>query len=322
MKLTLFSQQEFSTLILPEKIAGRYWVRGKNTSGKMTDIIAVEAVRPTDNSTSPHWIIKSNRRFKLIDGNHNVMQGVVVAPNELYKVNSADGKIKFALGAELLSDDCKSYSGYEIISRPTALKIGRDFHNDISYSSNLVSSTHTALEISSDSIVVHDMGSANGTYVNGKAVTKKTLSVGDTIYIMGLQIIVANNYLFINNPDGNVTIKSSGLKKYHVAPAKENTADLDVEDEFEDVPDDFYYRAPRFKLGVETFELKLDAPPASQINEEVPLLMQIGPSMTMGLAALTMGGFALSNALGDEGNLARAMPQLVMSLSMLLGTLL
>jgi len=322
MKLTLFSQQEFSTLILPRKIAGRYWVRGKNEFGKATDIVAVEAVRPTESNPSPHWIIKSNRRFKLIDNNHNAIQGIIVSPNELYRVNSFDGKIKFALQAEPLSDDRKSYDGYEIISRPTILKIGRDFHNDISYSNKLVSSTHAELEISSNSITVRDLGSANGTYVNGKAISQKTLSVGDTIYIMGLQIIVVNNYLFLNNPDGNVTIKSSGLKDYNVTPAKEKTADPDAEDEFEDIPDDFYYRAPRFKLGVETFELKLDAPPTSQVNEEVPLLMQIGPSMTMGMAAIAMGAFALSRALGPDGNLIAALPQLVMSISMLLGTLM
>ncbi|MDR0272787.1 MAG: hypothetical protein LBI27_05680 [Clostridiales bacterium] len=70
MKLTLLSQQEpkeLNSLVLPEKLAGHYWVRGKNSMGKMTDIVAVEAERSVESGGVMQWILKSNRRFKIMD---------------------------------------------------------------------------------------------------------------------------------------------------------------------------------------------------------------------------------------------------------------
>ena len=65
MKLTLLSQQTFNSIVLPEKYAGRYWVRGKNAAEKMTDIVAAEALRSTESGGASQWILKSNRRFKI-----------------------------------------------------------------------------------------------------------------------------------------------------------------------------------------------------------------------------------------------------------------
>ena len=41
MKLTLLSHKEISTLYLPEKCAGRYWIRSRNDDGKQIDVISV-----------------------------------------------------------------------------------------------------------------------------------------------------------------------------------------------------------------------------------------------------------------------------------------
>ena len=67
MKLTLFLHKEFNSMVLPDKYAGQYWIRGKNTAGKMTDIVVVEALRSTESGEASQWILRSNRRFKIID---------------------------------------------------------------------------------------------------------------------------------------------------------------------------------------------------------------------------------------------------------------
>ena len=53
----------------------------------------------------------------------------------------------------------------------------------------------------------------------------------------------------------------------------------------------------------------------------MPLIMLIGPSMTMGMASIATGAFAVTNAIG-RGDISSAIPSIVMSLSMLLGTLM
>jgi S-DNA-T family DNA segregation ATPase FtsK/SpoIIIE len=322
MKLTLLSQIEYNGFALPEKLAGQYWVRGKGISGKMTDIVSVEALRAVESGGVSGWILKSNRRFKIFDKNNSEMQSIPLNPLENYRIQSADGKLKYVLYTEPLSDDRKRYSGYELTGTQAKLKIGRNEDNNIVFSNNFVSGNHAELSISQDSITIRDLGSVNNTYVNGQAVKQTQLNVGDVIYVMGLQIVVTGRYIFLNNPDGKVKVRSDELREY-TAPveSKATTNNADADDDYEDVPDDYYYRAPRFKHDVDIFELKVDGPPANQNNDEVPMIMLIGPSMTMGMAAVATGSFAVINAVG-RGDLMSAIPAIVMSLSMLLGTLM
>ena len=322
MKLTLLSQQEFSSIVLPDKHVGRYWVRGKNALGKMTDIVAVEAFRSVESNSASQWILKSNRRFKIIDKSNTVVQTTVLNHLELYKIQSnEDDGLDFVLYTEPLTDDRKRFSAYELASTQVVLTIGRDGGNNIAYSNNFVSANHAELTISQNGITVKDLGSVNNTYVDGKAIKQKTLSTGDVIYIMGLQIVATNRHIFLNNPDGNVKIKSRDLREYHAQTTSSPGIDIEIDDDYEDIPDDYYFRAPRFKHDVDTFELKLDAPPANQNNDEVPMIMLIGPSMTMGMASIATGAFAITSAIG-RGDIASAIPSIVMSLSMLLGTLM
>lgn len=297
-------------------------MRGKNASGKMADIVAVEALRSPGSGGAQQWVIKSNRRFKIVDKNNNIIQNTPLNPLELHRIQSMDGKLKYVLYTEPLSDDRKQYIGYELVGERVRLKIGREANNSIVYANDFASSNHAELIISPNGIQIHDLGSVNNTYVNGRAVKQETLSIGDVIYIMGLQIVVTNKHIFLNNPDGNVKVESQELREYHAPQSESNiTHDTEYEEEFEDIPDDFYYRAPRFKHDVDTFELKMDAPPSNQNSDEVPMIMLIGPSMTMGMASISMGAFAVINAVG-RGDITAAIPSIVMSLSMLLGTLM
>jgi S-DNA-T family DNA segregation ATPase FtsK/SpoIIIE len=324
MKLTLLSQQEYSSLVLPEKCVGRYWLRGKSTSEKTSDIVVVEALRSTESGGDLQWMLKSNRRFKVFDKSNNALQSVALHPLELYRIQSADGSLEFVLHTEPLSDDRKHYIGYELVNLPVTLTIGRESDNGIVYANNFVSGNHAVLTIAPSGMTVRDLGSTNNTYVNGKAIRiqQQQLSIGDVIYILGLQIVVTNRFIFLNNPDGNVRVQSRKLRIYHIPAIKTAATDADVDDDdYEDVQDDYYYRAPRFKYDVETFDLKIDAPPSNQNNDEVPMIMLIGPSLTMGMASAASGLFAVTNAMA-RGDVMSAIPSIVMCLSMLLGTLM
>ena len=321
MKLTLLSHEEFSSIVLPEKYAGHYWVRGRTDSGKMTEIVAVEALRSTEPGGGSQWILKSNRHFKLLDKSNAVVPSMVLNPHELYRIQSTDGNVEYVVYTEPLSDDRKRYCGYERRNEHITLSIGRNADSSIFYSNNFTSGNHAVLTVSQHAITVRDLESTNKTYVNGKAIQHAQLNIGDVIYIMGLQIVVTNHVLFINNPDGNVKVQSDDLREYIVKSGKGLSTDHDLESEFIDVPEDYYYRAPRFKHDVDVFDLKLDAPPANQNNDEMPMIMLIGPSMTMGMASAASGVFAVTTAI-ERGDIRSAIPSIVMCGSMLLGTLM
>ena len=318
MKLTLLSRQELSSLILPEKIGGQYTVRGKNNFGKMSDIVTAEAIRHTETGDASQWILKSNRRYKIFDGTGNALQNTPLNPHELHRIQSADGNQKFVLYTEPYTIDRKVYTGYELTRQQVRIKIGRNPDLDIVYSNAFVSGIHAEILISPGSLSVQDMGSANKTYVNGKAVMHQSLNIGDVVYILGLQIIVLSRYIFFNNPDGNVHVKCPDLRRMQRSMPN---LSVDDDDDFEDVADDYFFRPPRFKSDVDTFELKLDSPPSTQSGDDLPMIMLIGPSMTMGMASVATGVFAVTNAMA-RGDITAAIPSIVMSISMMLGTLM
>ncbi len=321
MKVTLLSQKEFHSIVLPKKCAGCYWIRGRDRTGKLAEIVSVEAVREFESEQNSHWVLKSNRRFKVMDDSGHAMQSVAVSPLKLYRVESADQSLKFVLYTEPLSEDRKRYSAYEFTGKQVKLTIGRSRDNHIVYTNEFVSRHHAELTISNGAISVRDLVSNNHTYVNGKAVRQAQLNNGDVIYVMGLQIVVTSRYLFLNHPDGNVSIQSGDLREYH-APVFPSPEDAEHSEEEEDnLAVDYYYRAPRFKHDVETYELKLDAPPSNQNKDEMPMIMLIGPSMTMGMASIATGLYSVTTAL-SRGDITSAIPSIVMSLSMLLGTLM
>ena len=318
MKLNLLSRQELTSFTLPKKLAGQYFIRGKNDAGKMTNIVAVEANRPEEIDGALFWTLKSNRRYKIVDKNNNAVLSVNLNSHELHRIQSADGSQKFVLYTEPTSSDRRQYTGYEITKQQIKLRIGRGSDNHIVYSNSFVSGSHAELTISQGRISIRDLGSTNNTYVNGQAVVQEDLSNGDVVYILGFQIIVFSCYIFINNPDENVELRTGDLRKLRTTTSGTST---DEEHDYEDAPDDYFFRSPRFKTDVDTFELKIDAPPTIQNPDEVPMIMLIGPSMTMGMAAIAMGSFAVINAI-DRGDITAAIPAIVMSISMLLGTMM
>lgn len=61
--------------------------------------------------------------------------------------------------------------------------IGRDAGSDVQVVSQLVSRRHAKLTVSAEDGVIEDLGSSNGTLVNGKTVSRQKLRDGDEIKI-------------------------------------------------------------------------------------------------------------------------------------------
>lgn len=320
MKLTLFSPTSFTTVTLPRKCAGQYWMYDNRALGNSVNIIAVDGIRPTASNPVGEWVLKSNACFQVIDRHHEIIPSITLEPMNIYRIQSPDGRSKYLLYTEPLSSDRKEYQAYHITVSKLALDIGRDPSCAIQYANSYIGKNHATLLISNGEFMITDNNSLNGTFVNGRAVQQAVLKYGDVIYMMGMQIIVTKRFLYINNPDNKVNIHTTHLQEYHAPPFHVESGSTDSNTDPLDF-DDYYYRAPRFKHDVEPFELKLDPPPAGQSADTTPMIMSIGPSITMGMASATTAAYSVVNAL-SSGNVSSAIPSLVMSLGMLSGTLL
>jgi len=69
-----------------------------------------------------------------------------------------------------------------------ALSIGRASDNDLPLADNSVSSHHARIFTYLESSYIEDLGSTNGTYLNGKRIQKHTLHVGDVIKLGKLEL--------------------------------------------------------------------------------------------------------------------------------------
>lgn len=311
MLVTLLSENELHTLSLPVKVKGQYWITDKDESGNYYNLLEIEAV-------NGEWRLKSNNTACICSPDGGSAYKYQILRNyDIYQIALLKtGKVAL-ICIEPDTLDRKKYSKFFLKNNNARIVIGRENNSDIWYSYASVSSYHATLIYENSEWKIEDNSSTNGTYVNGrKLVGIQKLNYGDVVYIVGLKIIVFNGFIALNNPDGKVMI-NNGLFSLQNYPAVTNISEEDIELE----PIDYYYRTPRFKRDIQKKEIKVDAPPASFIREEMPISLVIGPSMTMGLASLVTAGYSIYNAV-NNGNIMSAIPSISMSVGMLLGTIL
>jgi len=61
--------------------------------------------------------------------------------------------------------------------------LGRDGHSDLELDDEFASSRHARIDPRADGVWIEDLGSTNGTFVNGERVTAERLSPGDVLRV-------------------------------------------------------------------------------------------------------------------------------------------
>ncbi|TCN24100.1 type VII secretion protein EssC [Mesobacillus foraminis] len=313
MILTLFDQDKAFNLVLPDRVTGRYVLSTEDQDNNPLEMMAVEA-------ENEQWHLKSNKTAFLKNDQNERVSRVRLEPFKTYTIHR-DGHSHALLYVEPPTSGRNEYTKHTAVSN--SIKIGRSKESQICFSNKLVSSSHCVIEYTPNGgAVIRDQNSSNGTYVNGDRIKEKKLNVGDVIFIMGLKIVFNGRLLSLNNPHGSVFLDRNSLHPYiaekPVIQEEEELDDFHVEEEAEGL----FYRSPRFKRDINTAVIKIDPPPQQPSLEETPLMLMLGPSITMGMASMFTGLITLQNVMNKDGDIMMAMPTLVMSISMLIGTVL
>src|SRR6476619_8657154 len=85
------------------------------------------------------------------------------------------------MGKLVVSLDNVVIKEFQITKERTTL--GRRPYNDIVIDNLAVSGEHAVLTAAQSDVVIEDLNSTNGTYINGKAVKKQLLTHNDTVEI-------------------------------------------------------------------------------------------------------------------------------------------
>lgn len=309
MIVALISKKRMYTISLPQKTSGQYWISDIDENGCTRRLTDVEGIQG-------QWFIHKSPLLSLFD-DEGKEADTIALKNESRVINAVrrtDGA-KLQLYVEPDSDGCQIYKKY-CVKNDVRINIGRASDNQIVFNNKYASAHHACLIFKDGAWSVTDTQSSNGIFVNERRISASALKSGDIIYIMGLKIVVGAGFFAVNSPEG-VTVSPEGASEMDIQepdPSANNANELPEGERF--------YRSPRIYRSVVRGDIHVDAPPQLQKPEETPLALLLGPALTMGMTAVVMGGVAIINLLNEETELASALPTIIMSFSMLCGTLL
>ncbi|MCL1791565.1 MAG: FHA domain-containing protein, partial [Peptococcaceae bacterium] len=315
MIATLLHREGIHTTHLPEKTHGQHWLHTSPQPSEATRAISIEGIESDREGEDGYWLITTNQDADILDNNGNTIESCALQPFTMYPLRLRKTGAKALLYIEPATLGRQQYRKYRAADN-AIVSIGRHEGNTIVINSPYVSEYHARIDTSVNSWSIISDG-INGTCVNGKRVKEKALRTGDSIAILaGCKIIVAGNIIAINNPDGKVRVKTDLLK-----PIEETRPKPSSDDDANNTSITLFSRSPRFEQEFKPPTFKIEAPPPNQLGEQTPIMMTLGPALTMGLASSTMLIFAVVNGM-SRGNLTSAIPMIAMSVSMLCGVVL
>lgn len=228
MLVTLLTEEWISSLLLPDKIKGRYWIKNWE-NGKQ--LIAIEG-------SHGRWRLDSNEEVQILDDTGRNMISTKLQPCNLYSIKEIETNTMIHIFVEPVTEDWKRYIRYTI-NGENDIYIGRSERNSISIRNIAVSVIHARLLKRGDKWITYDHCSRNGIYVNNRRVHGEyLLKPGDMVYIMGFRIIVGEEFLAMNNPEHSVR-----LDKRIIFPFKRRN--LTQNGEKSKLEPDYYYRSQR-----------------------------------------------------------------------------
>lgn len=312
MIIRLIKRTKIYNFHLPTTVEGNYWITDLDNSGNVRNLINVEE----DNG---YWRLNSNFETKIVVNNKE-LDSVLLKEYSLYflKISSENDYILLYCSPSVdpAISRLKVPDNAQII-------IGNGSNCHINYNYPLVSKNQACLTYQNSKWYIQDLGSKYGTYVNNELITKKALYHGDIIFIMGLKIIVLGDTIIFNNIGNLVSAASNYFSPSTPIVQSIINDDNLLEENVEFFKEeDYFFRSPRFKAGIEEVEITIDAPPARQQEDDTPLIFVLGPMLSMGMTSLLTGYNALSGIMGGTQTVKASLPTLITCFAMLLAMVL
>ena len=307
MRLNIIKNNYIKNVILPDEPNGSYWINSFDINGNKRNLILVEA-------ENNKWKLVSNNNVYYVE--NNVMNPYAFLEiGSYYQIKNELDKDTFII---YCSPVVEKYNCYEINSYITnGISIGKSDNNFIKFIN--VDDVACYLKTINDKLILINNNSNYGVYLNNSRVfSSSEVKIGDIIFINGLRIIVSssaaglnNIVLYVNNVDNNdisVGAMPLGIVNSIAGDYTEDNSDnlYDVYDE-----NDYFYKKPRVVPKLDTLNIRVDDPPAKQDGKESPLLLTIGPMITMSMSSLMMGYNTLSGVTNGTTTMEKATPSLI-----------
>lgn len=314
MKIFILDKFKITKFSLPEKIEDSFLIPYKSYNNPNENLITVEAI-------DENWRIKSNGNVNIMDG--TTMLDKVILENYSYYTLKILGQQEIVTLFALPSKNEESYKLE--FKNLKSITIGSSSNTNISYRNNLTGEVHAEIKfVNNDWYIAGSSNDSYRTYINGERILTAKLNVGDVIFINGLRIIWMNSFIKINNPKQMVSVK--GLNTYEELEVVDNTKYTPVKDDEVSVDlykeDEYFYHIPRIRSVLENEEVIIDPPPGSENQEELPLILTLGSSLTMAATSLMSCYTVVMNLSTGKVTLLTALPSIITCAAMIIGSLI
>lgn len=317
MKIAIINAERINYLNLPNNVFGNFWITENDEFGVEQNLINIEA---RDNN----WVLISNKDCYYESDNSLVIE-VNLNNYNLYKIVNKKNNTIFYLYCYPSYDE--NFLMYDITDyKNKDFKIGKSESCDLVYKLDLISDEYATIKLTDNGCFIVPTNNSL-VFVNNvnSLITNKNLEFGDCIFIYGLRIIYGyiddRNVLIINNPNNLVSCKIMGnsISKDNLDNFTESDDELDL-NLYSD--NDYFHKNPRFKYKIEKYVLNIDGQPTKEESDEMPMLLTIGPMLTMSMTSIVMGYSAVNNVMSGSSTWSNAMPSLVICVAMVASMLL
>ena len=291
-----------------------FYIKDVDEYGNEEDLLSIEIVNKA-------WNFVSNNKCQIIE-NNNTVKFAPLFLNKLYviKINNKNNFIyEFIL---VCNDKIKSYECYQFNGDGEYI-VGSLPNSDIVLESANVCKKHAIITKRGKNLTIKALDKDYGVYVNNIRFNYKKLVNGDIAFIMGYRIIVMNSYVYVGDIGNSVRVNSIRLVKKGI-PSYEAPLEETVDDDNAVLygADDYFSRTPRFVTSINEEELRIDNPPGKAVPDDTPIMLTVGPMLTMAMSSVISASVSIINVLQNKSSVLSVIPTAFIAVAMLTSTML
>ena len=305
MKIYLFLKNKIMSFSLPQKISGSFSF--DENSEEESKLINIEA-------RDSKWYMYSTTDVSV--GKNGSSIGITLEEDNYYTLNRL-GVVYIIYVTNSFDNSFLAYGYKDDIN----LLVGNDSSCNIIFPIEFIDSFAFSINKNNNMLVLNVK--SESVYLNNLILLPSEegyiLKSGDCLNIYGFKIMILNEFLLINNPKGIVKFNLIDCKLYpYQILSGEQPKNIEFKDVDLYIKDQYFSKAPRIRRLIKTKEINFSPPPKQEGETQMPLILTIGPMLTMGVISGVMLINVISKMMAGTATLANSWPTLATSSAMLI----
>ena len=272
MRIYLFLESRLFEFKLPKDISGSYsFDYNIDDESKLINIEARNGI----------WVLYSTNDSNILDSNNIMIKETPLESGKYYYLTKSNKTYLMYAESNL---DTKAFA-YDYREK-VQMNIGNTDNCNIQYKYSINKNIEVKI-YKQDEIFIVEKVSEN-VYLNNIAVNSSArINCGDKINIYGLELMFIQNMVIISYIDTKLMVfeERAGLAR-HTFNELEEPKNIEIKDIDLYNKNNYFSKSPRLRRSIETKKIKFDAPPSSAKDQELPMILVVGPMITMGATSV------------------------------------